>query len=38
MIVNAFKNKIFPLSSEAFPEYKGRDEDKSNDEFTLQES
>ena len=33
MIINAFKNKIFPLSSEDFPEYKGRDEDESDDEF-----
>ena len=33
MIINAFKNKIFPLSSEDSPEYKGRDEDESDDEF-----
>ena len=33
MIINAFKNKLFPLSSENFPEYKGRDEDESDDEF-----
>ena len=33
MIINAFKNKIFPLCSEDFPEYKDRDEDESNDEF-----
>ena len=33
MIINTFKNKIFPLSSEDFPEYKDRDEDESDDEF-----
>ena len=33
MIINAFKKKIFPLSSEDFPEYKGRDEDENDDEF-----
>ena len=33
MIINALKNKIFPLSSEQFPDYKGRDEDESDDEF-----
>ena len=33
MIINAFKNKIFPLSSEDSPKYKGRDEDESDDEF-----
>ena len=33
MFINAFKSKIFPLSSEDFPEYKGSDEDESNDKF-----
>ena len=33
MIINTFKNKIFPPSSEDFPEYKDRDEDESDDEF-----
>ena len=33
MIINAFKTEIFPLSSQDFPEYKGRDEDESDDEF-----
>ena len=30
IIINAFKNKIFPLSPENFPEYKGRDKDESD--------
>ena len=33
MIINTFKNKIFPLSSEDSPEYKARNEDESDDEF-----
>ena len=33
MIIDAFKNKIFPLSSEDFLEYKGRDKDEIDDEF-----
>ena len=33
MIINAFKDKIFPLNpEESFPEYKDRDEDKNEDE------
>ena len=28
MIINAFKDKIFPLSPEGFPEYGGRGEDE----------
>ena len=33
IIINAFKNKIFPFSPEDFPEYIGRDEYESDDEF-----
>ena len=36
MIINAFKDKVFPLNpEESFPEYKDRDEDEDED-FTLQ--
>ena len=28
MIINVFKDKIFPLSPEKFPGYEGRDEDE----------
>ena len=33
MVIDAFKNKIFPLSSKDFLKYKGRNEDESDDEF-----
>ena len=33
MVIDAFKNKIFPLSFEDFSEYKGREEDESDYEF-----
>ena len=33
MIINGFRNKIFPLSPENIPEYKGRDEGESDDGF-----
>ena len=33
MIINAFKDKLFPLNlEESFPEYKDRDEDEYEDE------
>ena len=33
MIINAFQDKIFPLSPEGFPEYEGRDEDENEDKI-----